>query len=214
MSIRALDPDEDFRHTKEDDMESLLYVVMYACVRWLPHDFSGCLGKWIHDFFDETCVGVQGQIAGGTRKVIEQFCSGSRFLEKFGFENPYVRMWFRATYHYFKTNHESSQDEGETSLWTMDNFQDVFRNIRCGLSMTEDTNRDRVEHEVDGYLAAMNEACRSTHASLRGAARFFRANCSVFEASSERAESEASKRAEHRDSNDSRGLKPRSSKRR
>ncbi|KAH8115727.1 hypothetical protein DFH11DRAFT_1702560, partial [Phellopilus nigrolimitatus] len=37
MSAEALSNYTDFRHKIQDDMESLLYIVLYCCVRWLPH---------------------------------------------------------------------------------------------------------------------------------------------------------------------------------
>ena len=165
-------------------MESLLYVVMYACVRWLPHEFTDFLGDWIYRFFDESYVGIRGQLAGGVRKGIEQSYAGSRFLEQFRFENHYVRMWFRAAYHYFETDHESARNKDAANLWTMDNFKYVFRNVCYGLSMTDGTKCDRVEHEVDGYLAALQEACHSTDTVLRGAARNFRVDTALLDSGS------------------------------
>ncbi|KAH8115716.1 hypothetical protein DFH11DRAFT_1586639 [Phellopilus nigrolimitatus] len=38
MSAELLDGAANFRHSIKDDMESLFYVVLYCCVRWLPHN--------------------------------------------------------------------------------------------------------------------------------------------------------------------------------
>ncbi|KAL5480745.1 hypothetical protein ACEPAI_9685 [Sanghuangporus weigelae] len=214
MSRRALNWSDGFRHTKEDDMESLLYVVMYACVRWLPHNSKSQLGRWIYDFFDEVSVGNRGQFAGGGRKELEQICSGSKFLEKFRFDNPYIRMWFRAAYQYLETDHEIPKQKGVAHLWTMDNFRDVFRNVCLGLFTTEDTNNDRVENEMGDYLAAVDGACHGTDTSLRAAAKTFRANLDSFNTGVDQVEDEIFEYISEYGSDEWHGSERRDSKRR
>ncbi|KAL5480803.1 hypothetical protein ACEPAI_9743 [Sanghuangporus weigelae] len=214
MSRRALNWSDGFRHTKEDDMESLLYVVMYACVHWLSHNSKSQLGRWIYEFFVEVSVGNRGQFAGGSRKELEQICSGSKFLEKFRFDNPYIRMWFRAAYQYLETDHEIPKQKGVAHLWTMDNFRDVFRNVCLGLSTTEDTNNDRVENEMGDYLAAVDGACHGTDTSLRAAAKTFRANLDSFNTGVDQVEDEIFEYISEYGSDEWHGSERRDSKRR
>ncbi|KAI0712056.1 hypothetical protein C8Q76DRAFT_733247 [Earliella scabrosa] len=57
------------KHTLQDDMESLLYVVLYCSFLWLPHNLSKSdLHDTIRGLFEET-VWVRGSIRGGDGKV-------------------------------------------------------------------------------------------------------------------------------------------------
>ena len=55
MSQRMLSHDNvNEKMTLEDDMESLLYVVLYVALRWLPHSYPDrYLHKLFHDFFED-----------------------------------------------------------------------------------------------------------------------------------------------------------------
>ncbi|KAL5499276.1 hypothetical protein ACEPAH_1794 [Sanghuangporus vaninii] len=172
------------------------------------------LGHWIYDFFDEVSVGNRGQLAGGSRKELEQICSGSKIFEKFRFDNPYVRMWFRAAYQYLETDHEILKQKGVAHLWTMDNFRDVFRNVCLGLSTTEGTNNDRVENDMGDYPLTMDGACHSTDTSLRAAAKTFRVNLGLFNTGTDRVENEIFEYVSEYGSDELHGFERRASKRR
>ena len=70
MSRRMLSHLNAFaRHTLADDMESLLYVVLYAALRWLPHDYPDyALSDLLQHFF-EARTDVRGIPHGGTYKL-------------------------------------------------------------------------------------------------------------------------------------------------
>ena len=50
MSIEALVV-KNHKHGLKDDLESFIYVVLYAALRWLPVESLGRLDWWLTDFF-------------------------------------------------------------------------------------------------------------------------------------------------------------------
>ncbi|KAL5523302.1 hypothetical protein ACEPAF_1569 [Sanghuangporus sanghuang] len=165
MSIRALSG-KNFQHTQEDDMESLLYVVTYGSVRWLPHEHIPKLGQWIYEFFSSSKENDEGQDTGGVYKELQQSVSGSKFLDTFGFKSEYIRKWFRGAYGYLNTVHESEKAKGTKSEWTMKNLRELFTSVCHYLLTTEETKLDRTEHSVEDYYVEANKARRGTHTSL------------------------------------------------
>ncbi|KAL5480744.1 hypothetical protein ACEPAI_9684 [Sanghuangporus weigelae] len=165
MSIRALSG-KNFHHTQEDDMESLLYVVTYGSIRWLPHEHVPKLGQWIYEFFSSSKENDEGQDTGGVYKELQQSVSGSKFLDTFGFKSKYIRKWFRGAYGYLNTIHESEKAKGTKSEWTMKNLRELFTSVCHYLMMTEETKHDRTEHSVEDYYVEANKARRGTHTSL------------------------------------------------
>ena len=51
MSIKACSRGIDHVHDLKDDLESILYVVLYCALRWLPVDTSLGLDWWLNSFF-------------------------------------------------------------------------------------------------------------------------------------------------------------------
>ncbi len=71
MSGRLLaDPDGELKPAIQDDMESLLYVVLYCALHWLPHNLNKKdLSDLISLFFDYRKP-LRGGVAGGTPKLL------------------------------------------------------------------------------------------------------------------------------------------------
>ncbi len=71
MSRRLLaDPDGELRQAIQDDMESLLYVVLYCALHWLPHNLDKKeLSNLVSSFFDYRKP-LRGGVAGGTPKLL------------------------------------------------------------------------------------------------------------------------------------------------
>ena len=71
MSWRLLaDPNGEVQHVIQDDMESLLYVVLYCALHWLPHNLNKKdLSDLISLFFDYRQL-RRGGITGGTPKLL------------------------------------------------------------------------------------------------------------------------------------------------
>lgn len=166
MSGRVLKANGSVQQTKEDDLESLFYVVMYGSVRWLPHDSVDDLGSWMFDFFDKTEItkGKHGEDRGGVAKVFSQFVSGTDFRDKFKFSNENIGLWFEATYKCLGTIHNKPPDSGS---WNAAYLKDITNVICTELLKKTDTINDRVEHSVSDYFveAKAQEAQRGTHTS-------------------------------------------------
>ncbi|KAL5480748.1 hypothetical protein ACEPAI_9688 [Sanghuangporus weigelae] len=173
MSGNALYDPEGFRHTIDDDLESLFYVVMYGSIRWLPHNYVSRLGRWMHTFFDEVGVDADGQTIGGSKKLLQIAFSGSRFLGLFKFENRFVQDWFKVGYKLLGTTSDTSKNSGQTCLWTMEKLQELLAIVCEGLARMDDTKRDRREHELEDYTDTKAES-QGTRISLFAAARNFR----------------------------------------
>ncbi|KAL5480740.1 hypothetical protein ACEPAI_9680 [Sanghuangporus weigelae] len=172
MSARALRSRRDFRHIIEDDMESLFYVVMYGCLRWLPHNDVPRLGKWIRRFFDEAVEYGDGRDIGGLDKIINQAGRGSDFREAFQFPNEFVQAWFDIGYGYLATSHVLRRDSGSELLWTTRNLRQLFRTICNGLAAQEEAENDRMNHNMQGYLAAAEDHHGMHTSLLAGAIQF------------------------------------------
>ncbi|OSC97317.1 hypothetical protein PYCCODRAFT_1419686 [Trametes coccinea BRFM310] len=71
MSIRMLDERYvDAKQTFKDDMESLLYVVLYCALFYLPHSLSGLALTSLHAEFFERMITVDGVTCGGSYKLL------------------------------------------------------------------------------------------------------------------------------------------------
>jgi len=67
MSIAVSNPDTAHVHAMKDDLESLLYVVLYCALLWLPVESSSGLNWWLSDFF---CPHGRGGEAGAPVKLL------------------------------------------------------------------------------------------------------------------------------------------------
>jgi len=67
MSFQALMGD-GHAHSLADDLESFIYVVLFAALRWLPVKSLHPLNWWINDFF--SAPGPNGVGGGGDRKEV------------------------------------------------------------------------------------------------------------------------------------------------
>ena len=168
--------DEGYR-TQQDDMESLFYVVMYGCLRWLPLRRLSGLGRWLYHFFYETTPDVDGRDLGGTEKSIQQAMAGREILQKFEFENEWIRLFLGTGYKYLATAHISRNSHNSSVLWTADNLLELFTSVCGKLSTDDSTNSDRTEHDISDYFAARSYDDRpSTRTALLCGAIHFHAD--------------------------------------
>ena len=73
MSIKMLDAQNavDGKHSVQDDMESLLYVILYCALLWQPHNLTkDDLRTIVARFFDDCSVGRGGHLQGGDAKLV------------------------------------------------------------------------------------------------------------------------------------------------
>lgn len=63
---------EDFAHSIQDDMESMLYVILYCGLKWLPHNLHGNFFPSMNQFFAQESSRHNGKLSGGTFKAANQ----------------------------------------------------------------------------------------------------------------------------------------------
>ncbi|KAI0367831.1 hypothetical protein BV20DRAFT_1114602 [Pilatotrama ljubarskyi] len=135
-----LDPKK--RHVFQDDMESLLYVILHCAVLYLPHDLtSEDLREFMHQFFHRS-VFMRGALHGGDAKLAN---SQDRILTRMiNFENADLREWLDTVmdYHGPPVHLEKEMADHWTDPTYLDNFWGTFLKER---SLPRD---DRIEHEL------------------------------------------------------------------
>ncbi|KAH8115731.1 hypothetical protein DFH11DRAFT_1301613 [Phellopilus nigrolimitatus] len=141
MSAESLDAGANFRHSIKDDMESMLYVVLYCCVRWLPHNEVDLLGHRMHRFFDQYEIGNYGALVGGDAKT-GQMVRGT-FTRDFIFNNAHVQSWINTAYSYLYPISTSTPDKFE-GKWTPESFKQLWIDT-CREKLPDN---DRVKHDI------------------------------------------------------------------
>lgn len=90
MSSKVLSKPE-LPHTLEDDMESLLYVVFYCALLYLPHNLDDeSLETVIQRLFDHS-VQIKGVLRGGSGKVANR--AARTLTERIKFADPDLQKW-------------------------------------------------------------------------------------------------------------------------
>ncbi|KAJ2965239.1 hypothetical protein NUW54_g14185 [Trametes sanguinea] len=95
MSIRMLNSDQaNGKHTFLDDMEALLYVVLYCALYYLPHDLSPRnLASFTAAFFDEYRRRTGGVLHGGEAKYANAFARS--FTKNVHFQDAAFDEWLQ-----------------------------------------------------------------------------------------------------------------------
>ncbi|KAI0323496.1 hypothetical protein GY45DRAFT_1376288 [Cubamyces sp. BRFM 1775] len=98
MSIKILETPEK-GHTLQDDMESLLYVILYCSLRHLPHSMRNPehLYRFIHKFFDDCSYGV-GKLHGGDAKLVNS--DDRTWTQRITFNSKNIADWLNTAMNY------------------------------------------------------------------------------------------------------------------
>ncbi|OBZ71336.1 hypothetical protein A0H81_08861 [Grifola frondosa] len=97
MSCKAL-LDENVVHSLSDDMESLLYVVLYCSLIWLPNqDTRQSLTQRIHNLFNRSMV-LGGRTLGGAGKHAQ--LSTRTLTQRLTWTNPLIQQWLDTVMEY------------------------------------------------------------------------------------------------------------------
>lgn len=137
MSIKVLSGSSDLRHSLQDDMESFFYVVLYASIRWLPHDYIDNLAKEIRIYFGD-CQEQNGIIVGGAVKMIN--LAHRSFFKMFEWRNSHLRDWI---YGVLSLQFQEINNQG-LPIWTPERLYDLWVSIdNSNLPM-----QDRFDHIV------------------------------------------------------------------
>ncbi|OBZ71870.1 hypothetical protein A0H81_08087 [Grifola frondosa] len=94
MSARVISEEFTQQHHIQDDMESLLYVVLYCSLRWLPHNKQeSALVRLLHVLFDRYDeIDEKGNTRGGDAKL--QNSTSRKFTKKVRFTSKPLQKWF------------------------------------------------------------------------------------------------------------------------
>lgn len=137
MSINSIKGNKAFRHGFQDDVESFFYVVLYACLRWLPHAFSGNLVQEMKSFFDD-CRESQGMPVGGGYKALN-IVFGT-FMALCEWRNDHLANWFNEVLLLLRRG----LDDRDACAWTARRLHEIW--------LKSDNNElptgDRYEHLV------------------------------------------------------------------
>lgn len=118
-------------------MESFFYVVLYAGIRWLPHDFSGDLTREMKLFFDN-CYESSGMVVGGALKrnnIFDEF-----FVDLFEWENEHLENWIKGVL--LLQQLEINNQDAPT--WTAERLHRLWLRIDESISPED----DRFEHPI------------------------------------------------------------------
>lgn len=154
MSVNVLHGGEGYKHTFQDYMESFFYVVLYAAVRWLPHNDVDNLGNLMYHYFNEYRE-HNGKPKGGSLKSSN--ITFGDFTNEFKWENEHLARWIEKAL-------EFQQFFGrEKPGWTVENLQKLWEDI----DSTDLPNDDRVEHKIVLALEEIKEGeIQATSASV------------------------------------------------
>ncbi|KAH9932692.1 uncharacterized protein BXZ73DRAFT_46678 [Epithele typhae] len=158
MSIRILDwaePDEE-RHRFQDDMESLLWVVLYGALMWQPHNYSDdTLRDVMRDFFDSRIwLPLMKTYRGGVAKNLHALNRGA--LPDLRFDSGSLQQWFSMMMAYLSplpTHAKKPKDK-----WTDHGFIHQFWTEFLDTPTLETANR--VEHTPTDNTRASDVSSR------------------------------------------------------
>lgn len=137
MSISVLQGGDGYRHTFQDDMESFFYVVLYAALRWLPHNHIEELGNIMSRYFNEYHE-FEGNPEGGRAKASNREGNGSDFTNKFHWEDEHLAKWINQCI-LLQEKYRGKQPD-----WTEKNLRELWEEIN-GKHLPND---DRIEHKI------------------------------------------------------------------
>ncbi|KAH9932697.1 uncharacterized protein BXZ73DRAFT_26216, partial [Epithele typhae] len=142
MSVRLLNwiAHNERKHRFQDDMESLLWVMLYSALMWQPHNYSNTvLREVIRSFFDSRMwLSSEKLWSGGHSKGQQALTRGALPPLKFG--SAAFQDWFDSMTSYHSplpTDSEEFQDK-----WTDDAFIHQFWTDFLGSHILETANRN------------------------------------------------------------------------
>ena len=139
------------RHCLEDDLESFVYVVLYAALRWLPVDSEHSLHWWMTDFFgaprpDGTGGGEDAKRANVVRR---------KYTDDLRSETtPHVVEWLKAAMDLHML------DETCNPLWK---GGEALRKMWEEILAKDLPSNDRVENEIPGMKMRHGDSLHATY---------------------------------------------------
>ncbi|KAH8118265.1 hypothetical protein DFH11DRAFT_659358 [Phellopilus nigrolimitatus] len=137
MSVKALGRSFDFRHSIQDDLESIIYVVFYGGLRYLPHNTSMLLSDFMNNFFNQRDkLPDDGTVMGGVGKAANK---NSRYYSRFVvFKTASLQKWLDGAFDLLDFESEEQWEDIDSlgKLWAL------------ALSDENLPTADRVVHEI------------------------------------------------------------------
>ncbi len=172
MSIKMLsDVHGSERQTIEDDMESLLYVVLYCALLWLPHNVSDReLSETYTRFFEFSTV-HRGVAVGGDAKASNAY--NRRYTRDIVFDCSAMKAWLDTIMDYC-----SPRRGAEKGKWTPDhvdafwshflNTQALDRHGRVAHRLERNQPQETVSSDSDSDSDDSDETSTEAHQSTGG----------------------------------------------
>ncbi|KAJ8457588.1 hypothetical protein ONZ51_g11440 [Trametes cubensis] len=126
MSIRMLSFNHaEYKHTIKDDMESLLYVVLYCALLYLPHRFTAKNLTALYDKFFEECQDFGTTMYGGVGKDANG--ANRTWTRRVRFGSPALQEWLDTVMNY----HSPLAEDGEKyeGMWEVDKLDTFWSNF-------------------------------------------------------------------------------------
>ena len=118
--LTELDP----THTLQDDMESLVYVVLYTALHHLPHNLNpDQLAQFIKDFFDASYQWGSQLLGGGAKQAN---IADRHMTKRVKFEDANFQRWLDTVLDMHMSMDEAVRDEEVTDMWTDTRHLDSF----------------------------------------------------------------------------------------
>ncbi|KAH9889878.1 hypothetical protein C8Q73DRAFT_705762 [Cubamyces lactineus] len=143
-------------HTIRDDMESLLYVVLYCSLLHLPHDIDDPddLQTFIHNFFDHSAF-LHGALRGGDSKLTNAATRSWTSRVKFGSSD--LQTWLNTVMDYHSPPYHLKDEFA--NRWTNPDYLDTFwSEFLRDRTLPQD---DRVDHKVGEAFPIVDSAPNS-----------------------------------------------------
>ncbi|KAI9062463.1 hypothetical protein FKP32DRAFT_1677401 [Trametes sanguinea] len=124
MSIRMLEPtgESEDSHTFQDDLEALLYVVLYCGLLYLPHSLTESTLAELYVAFFEKASSLMGNTYGGDGKKMN--AQGRLFTRSIDFGDPAFAEWLNTVMDY----HSPPPELRETyaGYWNGDRLEEFW----------------------------------------------------------------------------------------
>ncbi|KAL1939427.1 hypothetical protein VTO73DRAFT_9983 [Trametes versicolor] len=139
MSAKVLRKPEQ-PHTFADDMESLLWVVHYCSLLYLPHNLDpDDMQSIIHELYDDSTF-LRGELRGGFGKAVNRI--ERHLTENIEFTNSDLQKWLDDVMDLHGP--KGLWGEAAERLWTAENLDTLWRGFLATHTLARD---DRVENE-------------------------------------------------------------------
>lgn len=143
MSINVLRASYNYSHTFRNDMESFFYVVLYAAIRWLPHNNVKELGKLMSKYFNESRV-YDGVTKGGGAK--EKNITENDFTAKFEWRNEHMAEWINKV---LRLQLRERDHGSYGNIWTSNNLLRIWEKTDKEMLPKDDRVVHRISVDTD-----------------------------------------------------------------